>query len=458
MIFKRAVIVLILGVFLVSPLTWVAAQSADTATDTSDAEAEQRAAEAEARAREAAAAKEAEEAAIRAKIEAQNKQIEALDKEISKYEQQLTTVGKEKQTLQSAVRELDVSRSKVSTQIQATTKRIDVIEMEIEDLGDSIEVHQEAIDRNQAALGQMLRSLDTVETTGMFEAMLASGSISQYWDDIEQIDALQTAVYSRIADIADNKEKLEANKSASESKRGDLTKQQKNLTSQKYSLDINRTEKNKLLAQTKNKESEYQAMLEEKRKAKIEFEKALSEYESKLKYTLDTNKVAPAGKGVLRWPLDSVRITQYFGNTEFARSGAYNGSGHNGIDLAASVGTPLKAALTGTVQATGNTDEYKGCYSYGKWVLIRHPNGISTLYAHLSKISVTKGESVETGDLIGYTGNTGYSTGPHLHLSVFASEPVQVVRMGDVKKITSCAGAYVPVAPLQAYLNPMDYL
>jgi murein DD-endopeptidase MepM/ murein hydrolase activator NlpD len=151
-------------------------------------------------------------------------------------------------------------------------------------------------------------------------------------------------------------------------------------------------------------------------------------------------------------------LTQYFGNTAFAQSGAYNGKGHNGVDFGVPPGTKVTAALAGTVVETGNTDAVSGCLSYGKWILVRHPNGLSTLYAHLSAISVSAGQQVVTGQLLGYSGNTGYSTGPHLHFTVYASSGVNVVRLGDVKAITSCGAARVPVAGFEAYLNPLDYL
>ena len=86
------------------------------------------------------------------------------------------------------------------------------------------------------------------------------------------------------------------------------------------------------------------------------------------------------------------------------------------------------------IVGTGNTDEPRGCYSYGKWILIKHENGLSTLYAHLSLIKVNAGETVNTGDIIGYSGNTGYSTGPHLHLTVYATQGVKIVRLGDIKR------------------------
>jgi len=128
------------------------------------------------------------------------------------------------------------------------------------------------------------------------------------------------------------------------------------------------------------------------------------------------------------------------------------------MDFGISQGTPVRASLSGVVVETGNTDAIRGCYSYGKWVLVKHNNGLSTLYAHLSVISSNAGQSISSGDVIGFSGNTGYSTGPHLHYSVYLSDAVQVVRLGDIKKITNCAAARIPVAPLEAYLNPLDYL
>ncbi|MEK7614182.1 MAG: M23 family metallopeptidase, partial [Patescibacteria group bacterium] len=107
---------------------------------------------------------------------------------------------------------------------------------------------------------------------------------------------------------------------------------------------------------------------------------------------------------------------------------------------------------------TGNTDNQ--CYgvSYGKWVLVRHTNGLSTLYAHLSLIKVSPGEAVQKGDILGYSGNTGYSTGPHLHFAVFASQAVHV--SGPTEYKSRICGTYlkIPVAPKSGYLNPLSYL
>ena len=123
------------------------------------------------------------------------------------------------------------------------------------------------------------------------------------------------------------------------------------------------------------------------------------------------------------------------------------------------VGTPVLAALSGTVLATGNTDAAPGCYSFGKWVMVQHGNGLSTLYSHLSSIGVSKGQAVSTGEVLGNSGMTGYATGPHLHFGVYASAGVQITTLGAYRGATTpCSTASMPVAPKDAYLNPMSYL
>jgi len=85
---------------------------------------------------------------------------------------------------------------------------------------------------------------------------------------------------------------------------------------------------------------------------------------------------------------------------------------HDGIDIAASSGTPIHAAASGTVIYAGWME------GYGNLVVIDHGNGLSTAYGHQSSIAVGNGQAVAQGQTIGYVGTTGHSTGPHLHFEV----------------------------------------
>ncbi len=99
---------------------------------------------------------------------------------------------------------------------------------------------------------------------------------------------------------------------------------------------------------------------------------------------------------------------------------------HTGIDMAAPQGTAIKAAMSGTVSAVGYTNVY------GNYVIIRHESGYQTLYAHLQSYSVKMGQKLNQGQRIGALGNTGYSTGPHLHFSVYKNgktiDPTSVLK------------------------------
>ena len=109
-------------------------------------------------------------------------------------------------------------------------------------------------------------------------------------------------------------------------------------------------------------------------------------------------------------PLDDAMLTSSFGMRTHPVLGGRRS--HKGIDLAAPTGTPVYATADGLVQMA---EWYS---SYGNYIQIGHGNEMETRYAHLSRIVATEGSWVKKGDLIGYVGSTGRSTGPHLHYEI----------------------------------------
>ena len=116
---------------------------------------------------------------------------------------------------------------------------------------------------------------------------------------------------------------------------------------------------------------------------------------------------------LLKTPIDVVRISGHFGYRKKHPIHGY-GAMHKGLDFAASTGTPIYAAGDGEVQFAG----WKS--GYGRFVLVKHKNGLSTAYAHASKFAknLKVGSKVKQGDIIAYVGRTGHATGPHLHYEV----------------------------------------
>ena len=265
----------------------------------------------------------------------------------------------------------------------------------------------------------------------------------------------------KLANLTSQKEILNAQFETNTNKRDSLVSLKEQYADQNEVLVGSKSEKSKLLSATKNEEAQYQKLLKEKKTEYEQILKEMRDFESKLQFILDPNTIPAKGTKVFNWPVENVRITQLFGGTEFAKQNAsvYGGRAyHPGVDFGVPTGSKILAPLAGTVRATGNTDAVPGCYSWGKWTLVDHANGLSTLYAHQSVISVTPGQVVGTGEVIGYSGNTGYSTGPHLHFTVYAKAGVSVRKFNEIKAVTSCGAATTPIAASDAYIDPMVYL
>ena len=123
------------------------------------------------------------------------------------------------------------------------------------------------------------------------------------------------------------------------------------------------------------------------------------------------------GTGMFVWPMQpgGYHISSNYGYRDDPKNPGTT-KFHKGVDLAANGGTPILAAADGIVEVANSTDSWG--YGWGYYVRIKHDGGYETLYAHCSKIAVSKDEEIYTGQVIGYVGSTGNSTGPHLHFEV----------------------------------------
>lgn len=399
---------------------------------------------------------------IQQQIDAHNAQISQLDAEIAQYQVQLTETSAKKQTLQTQLDQLNLNVKKTTASISRTQNQISATELQIQQLASGITKAEGTIQDQQQGLAESLRALSEEESQPLIVQILADGNISQVWNDISASQSLQSAINAQIQTLVSTKKTLTDTKSAAEAKQAELLKQKATLLTQQGSLSAQKRAQSELLAETKSQESTYQAIISQKRAQEASLQAALSDLKAQYNQAVNPSQITAPGRGILQWPIaGNILITQYFGDTPFAQanSALYSGHGHDGLDIAAPIGTPIMAALGGTVLATGNTDAVRGCYSFGKWVMVKHNNGISTMYAHLSQIGVAQGESVATGDLLGYSGETGYATGPHLHFGVYVSAVTKIIPLGQATNSrTPCSNAVMPVPPLSGYLNPLNYL
>lgn len=399
---------------------------------------------------------------LQTEISERGDRLRAIEAEIAQYEAQLREVGAERGTLEKAINGLELERKKVLADIKYTENQISSTDLEINKLTLEIGDTETSIDQNQAAMAEIIRNLRSSDDDSMIELMLRYENLSEFWNQVQDLETVRDRMQTQVYSLISLKKQLEEKYSTEKAKRGELVDLKDKYDGQQAVLTNNKREKDVLLQQTKSEEASYQALLAEKKAAREQITSELRAFEAELQFILDPNTIPPRGTPVFDWPLENIIITQLFGGTEFAKNnpGIYGRGYHPGVDFGASVGTPIYAPMSGTVRWIDNTDAVPGCYAWGKWTLIDHPNGLSTLYAHQSAIPahIRPGTKVATGDLIGYVGATGYVTGPHLHFTVYAKDAVEVIRYSDFKTVTSCGPAYTPRAATEGYIDPMAYL
>ena len=396
---------------------------------------------------------------LKNKIEERNNQLETLEEEIAEYTVEIQKIAGEKRTLQSAIQELSLTERRLTTDLRVTEGNIETTNLSLEKLSIEIDEHEELIAKSKDALAKSLRTVNTLDSQTLVEAFLKEETLSEVWEIVDRLRQFQIGLQSNLDTVKELRNELSSRKNEEEHEKDELISLQGQLSGQRSVIASNKQEKDQLLSIKENDEASYERLIDEKKRLREEFQRELQDFEAQLQIELDPDAIPDAG-ALFNWPVDSVIITQHFGGTEFAKRNpqVYGRPFHNGTDFGIPTGSKVYSVIGGVVTATGDTDIFPSCLSYGKWILVNHQNGLSTLYAHLSHISVAPGQQVSRGAVIGFSGNTGYSTGPHLHFTVYQTEGVRVVRLGDVKTRTNCADAQIPVAPFDAYLDPLQYL
>ena len=383
---------------------------------------------------------------LNSKINQKNNDITKLEQEIAQYQNQLNYIGKQKNSLSGSIKQLDLTRKKLEADILLTQKKIDKTNLKIQSLSSQIGTKENSISNDIKAISSGIKNINEAELNDMVETILSNDSFTSSWNDIDNLMSIREKIQDKIIELKQIKGELEDTRKETIDAKNELLTLNKELANQKKIIVNNTNEKKKLLTQTKNSETNYQKLLKDRLAKKDALEKELEDYESQLKYILDPASL-PA-KNTLSWPLSYIYITSPYGT----RWGAV----HRGTDFRASVGTQVYAMADGVVAGTGDTDTTCSGASFGKFILIKYNNGLANTYGHLSLISVSKGQIVKRGEVVAYSGNTGYSTGPHLHVSIYPKNAVNIETLPS----KSCVGKTLtqPIAPTNAYIDPMIYL
>src|SRR3989344_8067531 len=393
-------------------------------------------------------ARAVEENALRQQIDDRNKEILKLEEEIKKYQSNLDETETTAKTLNQEIARLNAEIKRLNSSISLTQKKISKKVLEIKQLSLDIKDTAATAEERRSAMGVLLQRLREQESQSSLEILLTNKTVSEFFDTLESIKQFDNSVRKNFEELKTLKTDLETQKSKAEAARRELATLKRDLLNQREIQEDGKVEKTELLKATKNQEALYQKLLQDREKRRAQIYEEIRTIENDLKKQIDLSSLPAFRRGILQIPIDGGVVTQEFGYTSFSRHTDVYGNGfHNGIDFRAPIGTPLRAAEGGTGKATGNIDIMCPRGSYGKWVLIEHPNKLATLYAHLSLVRVSPRQEISRGDIIGYSGNTGYTTGPHLHFTVYDARTV------ELRQSRVCG-----VLPYGGYLNPLNYL
>ena len=348
-------------------------------------------------------------------------QIAALEQK--KKEQQEKLKDLEKQIAEARAKKEDVMVTKklLDQRNQLLLEQIDDTQNQIDDAAAQI-ARYELLEQEQYELFcQQVRSEEERGSLSYLSVLFKATSMADLLNRMEFVNEVAEYNKTLIAAMKETRENIKAEKTEMEAKEAQLGEQQDELQGK---LD----ETTKLM----NEYAADQKALEQMHAAE---EKAADEMDAQIARLIADSDVVPGSEGFI-WPVSTSKMISSPIGSRVA-PGGFGSTNHKGVDIC-NVGytSSVYATKSGRVLLT-NSSGWGG--GYGNYVVIDHGGGLTTLYAHMSVVKVSPGDTVSQGTVIGVTGNTGASTGPHLHY--------------EVRTTTIVNGKSVTV-----YQNPLNYL
>ena len=384
-------------------------------------------------------------------------EIKAVEAQIQDTEKQIDVLQGRQNTLSNEISSLNTQVSQVNLGVRLSEINIKKLGLEIDSLQYKIGDTEKSIGDLREGIKKTFQSMQERDGEGFFALFLKNATLADGVLEAQNLLDLNNNLTIEAEGLKLLKATLGSQLQSSARKKSSVEQENENLRNRKSILADLQVGKNQLLADTRSRESAYQAQMRDLQKKRDEIGQAIADLEDQLRAQFDPNAIPTKRPGVLAYPLANIRVTQEYGRTAFAQR-AYGSKFHGGIDLAARIGTPVMASDSGTVIAVGNN----GRLQYGRYVLVAHDNNLVTLYSHLSRQIVSKGQNVERGQVIGYSGNTGYSTGPHLHFTVYVE--LNYCRTSWDRNQTSAHCVFFKsfpgagLVPIGNTINPADYL
>lgn len=395
------------------------------------------------------------------------KSVSEIEEEIDELQAASDALAEEREALEKQIEE---NRNKTLTIVEQKAQvdmDIELTRKEVENVNDQIHAFNLLIAEKQVELDELrteqaemmdryrvrMRSMQERGNVSVWEVLLQAKSFADMLNCRVMVEEIARAdqrmmdnVRTMAAEILQAKDELAQEKVLIELKKAELAESEELLAAKRAESDRLLAElnanKQRLVEECEKYEQQEEelsnqiAELEAERtellyQQWLEEQKRKEEEENKNNNNNNNNNggstVAPpaSGEGFCFPMMYCTMLTSAYGYRVHPITGNY--TFHNGVDLAAGTGTPIYATKSGTV----TTATYN--YAYGYYVVVNHLDGFSSLYGHMTHYTVSEGDYVSRGEIIGYVGSTGYSTGPHLHFTIYYNgssvNPMNYIRL-----------------------------
>lgn len=362
------------------------------------------------------------------------KEIEAKRKEAEQKKKEADAKAALRAQIQGTIKKLDGDINATQGRIDQTSGEINKTELAITDqlakiAAKEVEIVNKKEDVNESAA----ESYIVQGSSSPFLAILSEDRISAGLDRVADLENLADKLIRDAEDLDRERQTLLAAKAQLEQKQQELETQKKQLAAYQRALDAQKSQKIVLADEAKQQQIQLTSQAKEAIKSAEDLKKqfaavaaeeaAMRRAASKRASASAVRDTAPPSSYGMVWPQGGVITTYFGGTTPFQRF-------HTGFDIAGPAGDPVKSANSGTVTlatkmcCSDYSNTVDKSYGYGNYIMIKHDNGLVTLYGHLMDMVVSPGEKVERGQIIGYRGGAlgmsgaGWSTGAHLHFEI----------------------------------------
>lgn len=361
--------------------------------------------------------------ALNDRIAENRKKVAELEASIAETNKQIAAKQTQAASLKNQLAILDAQHEAIELDVKLTEEKVDTLTLELEALNISIAEKERSLERQKTMIAELIRTLYYEEQKSVIEVMAAYDTFSDFYNRLHYLQTMDEDLGQSLRALRVTKTELEAKKSAVGERKLAYEDMKKNLENKRKDLTEQQGAKENLLVQTRSSEATYKTLLGNLKKQYQSIENEIVSIERQMRQKLEEEKklkesASGVGDTLFAWPTQSRYITAKFRDPGYPYRQVFE---HNAIDIRSSQGTAVRAAGSGYI-GRAKTCTSSTCYAY---VMILHSGGLSTVYGHLSRISVKEDQFVTKGDIIGYSGGTPgtvgagpFVTGPHLHFEV----------------------------------------